>query len=122
MGIAPSGKQLISGGICIDHIVDGKIVEEREEWDTFGMMQPLGAVPVAKVKPTARSVAIKQCGSAVVDAISDLNVNYDQGPSFRIADDTAGDCLCQISLLAFDCLSLHSRIACDKCECEVVYA
>ena len=49
MGIAPSGKQLISGGVCIDHIVDGKIVEEWEEWDTLGMMQQLGAVPFAKV-------------------------------------------------------------------------
>lgn len=49
MGIAPSGRQLISGGVCIDHIVDGKIVEEWEEWDTLGMMQQLGAVPVAKV-------------------------------------------------------------------------
>ena len=49
MGIAPTGKQLISGGICIDRIVDGRIVEEWEEWDTLGMMQQLGAVPVAKV-------------------------------------------------------------------------
>jgi len=50
MGIAPSGKQLISGGICIDRIVDGKIVEEWEEWDTLGMMQQLGAAPVANVE------------------------------------------------------------------------
>jgi steroid delta-isomerase-like uncharacterized protein len=49
MGIAPSGKQLISGGICIDRIVDGKIVEEWEEWDTLGLMQQLGALPAAKV-------------------------------------------------------------------------
>lgn len=50
MGIVPSGKQLITGGISIDHIVDGKIVEEWEEWDTLGMMQQLGAVPVANVE------------------------------------------------------------------------
>jgi steroid delta-isomerase-like uncharacterized protein len=50
MGIAPSGKLLTLGGICIDRVVDGKIVEEWEEWDTLGMMQQLGAVPVAKVE------------------------------------------------------------------------
>jgi len=46
MGIAPTENQLVSGGICIDRIVDGKIVEEWAEWDTLGMMQQLGIVPV----------------------------------------------------------------------------
>lgn len=49
MGIAPTGKPLVSSGICIDRLLDGHIVEEWEEWDTLGMMQQLGAVaPVAK--------------------------------------------------------------------------
>lgn len=52
MGIAPTGKQLRMGGICIDQIVDGKIVAEWEEFDMLGMMQQLGAVPVAKVDAT----------------------------------------------------------------------
>ncbi len=46
MGIAPTENQLIFSGICIDRIIDGKIVEEWEEWDTLGMMQQLGVVPV----------------------------------------------------------------------------
>jgi len=48
LGIPPTEKQLVSGGICIDRIVDGRIVEEWEEWDTLGMMQQLGVVPVEK--------------------------------------------------------------------------
>lgn len=31
MGIAPTKKQLVFSGICIDRFVDGKIVEEWEE-------------------------------------------------------------------------------------------
>jgi len=46
MGIAPTEKQVVFSGICIDRFVDGKIVEEWEEWDTLGMMQQLGVVPV----------------------------------------------------------------------------
>ncbi|HXY06972.1 MAG TPA: ester cyclase [Terriglobales bacterium] len=46
LGIAPTEAQLVGGGICIDRIVEGKIVEEWEQWDTLGMMQQLGMVPV----------------------------------------------------------------------------
>jgi predicted ester cyclase len=45
MGIAPTGKQVTTSGMVIDRIVEGKIVEEREEWDTLGMMQQMGAAP-----------------------------------------------------------------------------
>lgn len=45
MGIAPTGKRVTTSGMVIDRIVEGKIVEEREEWDALGMMQQLGAVP-----------------------------------------------------------------------------
>ena len=34
MGLAPTGKQVTTSGIDICRIVEGKIVEEREEWDT----------------------------------------------------------------------------------------
>ena len=44
MGLAPTGKHIAAGGIIISRIVDGKIVEEWEEWDTLGMVQQLGAV------------------------------------------------------------------------------
>ena len=45
IGIPPTEKQLVLGGISIDHIVEGKIVEEWEQWDTLGMMQQLDVVP-----------------------------------------------------------------------------
>jgi len=45
MGLAPTGKQVTTSGMVIDRIVEGKVVEEWEEWDTLGMMQQLGAVP-----------------------------------------------------------------------------
>jgi hypothetical protein len=32
-------------GLTISRLEDGKIVEEFHNWDTFGMMQQLGAVP-----------------------------------------------------------------------------
>lgn len=46
MGIAPTEKQLVLNGICIDRFLDGKIVEEWDEWDTLGMMRQLGVVQV----------------------------------------------------------------------------
>jgi len=45
MGVAPTGKQVTTSGMVIDRIVEGKIVEEREEWDTLGMMQQMSATP-----------------------------------------------------------------------------
>ncbi len=47
MGLAPTGKQVTTSGINISRIVEGKIVEEREEWDTLGFFQQLGALPQA---------------------------------------------------------------------------
>ena len=49
MGIAPTGRKVAITGMCIDRIVDGKIVEEWEEWDSLGMMRQLGLVPELKV-------------------------------------------------------------------------
>ena len=45
MGVAPTGKQVVLTGICINRFVGGKIVEEWGEMDMMGMMQQLGAVP-----------------------------------------------------------------------------
>jgi len=54
MGMAPTGKRVTTSGMVIDRIVEGKIVEEWEEWDTLGMMQQLGAVPpIAKAEDKA---------------------------------------------------------------------
>jgi predicted ester cyclase len=44
MGIAPTGKPVRISGMVIDRIVEGKIIEEWEEWDALGMMQQLGVV------------------------------------------------------------------------------
>jgi steroid delta-isomerase-like uncharacterized protein len=42
MGIPPTGIKLEMGGIGIARIENGKIVEEREDYDMLGMMQQLG--------------------------------------------------------------------------------
>jgi steroid delta-isomerase-like uncharacterized protein len=44
-GIAPTGKQATVDGITIDRIVNGRIAESWDNWDTLGLMQQLGAVP-----------------------------------------------------------------------------
>jgi predicted ester cyclase len=44
MGIEPTGKQVTVSGLTISRL-EGKIVEEFLNWDTFGMMQQLDAVP-----------------------------------------------------------------------------
>jgi steroid delta-isomerase-like uncharacterized protein len=46
MGMAPTGKQATVTGITIDRIVDGRIAETWTNWDTLGMLQQLGVVPV----------------------------------------------------------------------------
>jgi len=45
MGIEPTGKQVSVSGLTISRLENGKIVEEYQNWDVFGMMQQLGAVP-----------------------------------------------------------------------------
>jgi len=45
MGIEPTGNQVTVSGLTISRLTDGKIVEEWQNWDTFGMFQQLGAVP-----------------------------------------------------------------------------
>ena len=46
MGMAATGKQSTVTGITIDRIVDGSFVESWTNWDTLGMLQQLGVVPV----------------------------------------------------------------------------
>jgi steroid delta-isomerase-like uncharacterized protein len=45
MGIQPTGKQVTVSGLTISRLVGGKVVEEFQNWDTFGMMQQLDAIP-----------------------------------------------------------------------------
>jgi steroid delta-isomerase-like uncharacterized protein len=54
MGLAPTGKQFTTSGVTISRIVEGKIVEERVEFDTLRFFQQLGAVPpLAKAEDKA---------------------------------------------------------------------
>jgi steroid delta-isomerase-like uncharacterized protein len=45
MGIQPTGKQVTVSGLTISRLVGGKVVEEFQNWDTFGMLQQLDAIP-----------------------------------------------------------------------------
>jgi steroid delta-isomerase-like uncharacterized protein len=54
MGLAPTGKQLTPSALDIFRIVEGKIVEAREEWDALGFFQQLGVLPsLAKAEDKA---------------------------------------------------------------------
>jgi predicted ester cyclase len=44
-GIPPTGKQIRVGGIWIDRIADGKIVERRGVMDMLAVLQQLGVIP-----------------------------------------------------------------------------
>jgi steroid delta-isomerase-like uncharacterized protein len=45
MGTPPSGKPIDIGGFALMRIRDGKIVELREEFDQFGLLQQIGTLP-----------------------------------------------------------------------------
>lgn len=45
MGVEPTGKHVTVEGLTISRLEDGKIVEAFQNWDTFGMMRQLEAVP-----------------------------------------------------------------------------
>ncbi len=53
MQLAPTGKQLVVGGISINRIAEGKIVETWVQFDQLGMLQQLGAVPAARAAAVA---------------------------------------------------------------------
>jgi len=44
-GVPPTGKQLISRGMTIIRVDDGKIAELWESIDILGLMQQMGAIP-----------------------------------------------------------------------------
>jgi steroid delta-isomerase-like uncharacterized protein len=45
MGASPSGREIAFSGVTISRCRDGKIVEEWEICDTFGLLQQIGALP-----------------------------------------------------------------------------
>ncbi|GAC1425408.1 MAG: ester cyclase [Ktedonobacteraceae bacterium] len=46
MGIPPTGKQVTSTGMTIVRIANGKIMDDWANFDLFGMLQQLGAIPI----------------------------------------------------------------------------
>jgi steroid delta-isomerase-like uncharacterized protein len=46
-GIAPTGKQFTISGVTIARFEHGKMVEGWINWDSLGLMQQLGVVPVS---------------------------------------------------------------------------
>ena len=45
LGLPPSGKQVENGGISIERIKDGRIIERRVSSDWLGMMRQMGLIP-----------------------------------------------------------------------------
>jgi len=45
MGIPATGKKVVGTGICISRIAEGKVAEDREEFDALHVMMQLGVVP-----------------------------------------------------------------------------
>ena len=45
MGIPPTNKEVTVRGISIYMLRNDKIIESSTSWDTFGMLQQLGAIP-----------------------------------------------------------------------------
>jgi predicted ester cyclase len=45
LGIAPTHKIVTVTGIVFSRLADGQIAEEWENFDQFGMLQQLGALP-----------------------------------------------------------------------------
>jgi predicted ester cyclase len=40
--VAATGRPVRIGGLVLDRVVDGKVVERWEQWDQMGMLQQLG--------------------------------------------------------------------------------
>jgi steroid delta-isomerase-like uncharacterized protein len=45
MGMPATGKQATVTGISILTVANGKVTEQRTNWDTLGMLQQLGVIP-----------------------------------------------------------------------------
>lgn len=48
-GLSPTGKEIVTGGVTIESIKDGKIAERRVSSDWGSMMQQLGLIPPPQV-------------------------------------------------------------------------
>lgn len=48
-GTPSTGKQVSFTGVDIHRVRDGKIIEERGQWDALGLLRQIGAIPVSDV-------------------------------------------------------------------------
>jgi predicted ester cyclase len=46
MGVAPTGNEVVVEGLSLTRLKDGKLIEDRTNWDTLGMLQQIGAIPI----------------------------------------------------------------------------
>lgn len=44
-GMAPTNKKVTATGVLISKYLNGKLVEDWDQFDTYGMMQQLGVIP-----------------------------------------------------------------------------
>jgi predicted ester cyclase len=45
MGVPPSGRRIEVGGMSMDRISGGRIVENWNNWEALEMMRQIGAIP-----------------------------------------------------------------------------
>jgi steroid delta-isomerase-like uncharacterized protein len=45
LGVPATGRRVSFGGISIERVVDGRVVEDWSYWDVAGLMRQLGAAP-----------------------------------------------------------------------------
>ena len=77
MGIPPTGKQATITGITIMRIANGKIAEDWANFDVFGMLQQLGAIPAATSARTPIAlVPLAWRRSPVVAAFGSVSVDH----------------------------------------------
>jgi steroid delta-isomerase-like uncharacterized protein len=55
VGIQPTGELVTFSGLTVSRIEGGKIVQESQSWDTFGLMEQLGAVDAAALVSEPRA-------------------------------------------------------------------
>jgi steroid delta-isomerase-like uncharacterized protein len=51
MGMAPTGKQVTVNGMILSRFADGKLIDDYEIMDVFGLVQQLGGMPAADAAP-----------------------------------------------------------------------
>jgi len=65
MGVPPTGRRILIGGISIYRLAaDGKVAEDWEQWDKLGLLQQIGASPgTGQEAPSAPEPAVPETGS-----------------------------------------------------------